>query len=152
MSIDLQVERLQVNKKFHEEAGKFKEYASSLEKEYVSALEKKYYLLYHSTANLLHSMNVCKNIIKADEEFIGGLESTKQKTELKPIPSYPSFFQEAQEKLLPQLPSLCATLLRKESEHTTECFRPKRYKEKEKRKQRRHHLLSNILKLANIEF
>ena len=152
MLLDLQVERLQVHRKFHEEAGKFREYASSLEKEYVSALEKKYYLLYHSTANLLHAMNASKNIIKADEEFTGELEPTKQKTKLKPIPSYPSFFQEAQEKFLAQLPSLSATSLRRESEHTTECFRPKRSKEKEKRKKRRpHRFLSRILGLEDIE-
>ena len=60
---------MQVQKKLHEEASKFREHASSLEKEYVSALEKKYYLLYHSTANLLHAMSTSKNIIKADEEL-----------------------------------------------------------------------------------
>ena len=123
---------MQVHKKLHEEAEKFREYTSSLEKEYVSALEKKYSLLYHSTANLVHAISACKHIIKADEEFTGELESTKQN--LKPIPSYPSSFQQAQDEELEQMPSFVAFALKRQSEHyIPDCFKPKRYKKKQKR-------------------
>ena len=98
--------------------------------EYVQTLEKKYQSLHNGTSDLLRVLNACQEIIKENEPLADKLESA-QKAKLKPIPPYPTSFQQAQDEHLPQMFALCATPLRRQSEqYIPECFRPKRYREK----------------------